>query len=151
MAWLLCQPSGLICGSCSAACMTFLMLNTHESDFENTLGQPEAGMPGLTAPLYFLFILFYKYLRHLLKLEIFPSLNQTPAVVNYHIPDWHSWIFMELFLPQVWIFNRYTSGYFYYSAILQKQLSPQICFALLVKSLCPRNYWYEFFLSFMWT
>lgn len=76
MAWLLCEPSGLLCGSFRAACMAFLMINTHQSDFKNTPGQPQAGMPGLTAPLNFLYILCYKLFRHLLKLEMFLSLKQ---------------------------------------------------------------------------
>lgn len=52
---------------------------------------------------------------------------------------------MELFLTQVWVFNRYTAGYFYYFAILQKQLSAQIYFPLLVKKLLQEIIWVRVF------
>lgn len=76
MAQLLCEPSALLCGSCRAACMALLVLNTQKSDFKNTPGQLQAGMPGLTAPLNFLYLLCYELFRHLLKLEMFLSLKQ---------------------------------------------------------------------------
>lgn len=60
-AWLACFASPVAHSVAAAEPPAWpSMLNTHQSDFKNTPVQPHTGMPGLTAPLNFLYILCYK-------------------------------------------------------------------------------------------